>query len=223
MAQKPDEPLMMTVHSLPQLDQASAQAAASTRAGRWKLLFLLLVSAAPVVASYVAYYVVRPEGRRNYGELINPQRPLPAFTGVNARGQTVPLTALKDQWLLISVANSACDEACQQHLYLQRQLRETLGKEKDRLDWVWLRTGDDALTEPLRQATSAAQVLQVEAGQLANWLEPAPGQRLEDHLYLVDPLGNWMMRFPAPLDAKKAKSDLDRLLRASAFWDKAGR
>ncbi len=223
MAQKPDEPLMLTVHSLPQLDQSSASSAASTRAGRWKMLALLLVSAAPVIASYFTYYVIRPEGRRNYGELIDPQRPLPALTGTNANGEVLPLTRLKDQWLLISVADSACPEACQQHLYLQRQLRETLGKEKDRLDWVWLRTGDAALSEPLRQATEAAQVLRVDPQQLATWLEPARGQRLEDHLYLVDPLGNWMMRFPADLDPKQAKRDLDRLLRASAFWDKAGR
>ena len=223
MAQKPDEPLMLTVHSLPQLDQASAQAAASTRAGRWKMLLLLLVSAAPVVASYVTYYVIRPEGRRNYGELIQPQRPLPAFTGVNAQGQAVPLTALKDQWLLISVADSACNETCQQHLYLQRQLRETLGKEKDRLDWVWLRTGDAPLEPALQQATAAATVLQVPADELARWLEPAPGRRIEDHLYVVDPIGNWMMRFPADIDPKQAKRDLDRLLRASSFWDRPGR
>ena len=223
MAQTPDEPLTMTVHSLPQLDQSSARSAASTRAGRWKMLALLLVSAAPVVASYFTYYVVRPEGRRNYGELVNPQRPLPAFTGIDVQGQPVPLTQLKDQWLLISVADSACDAACQEHLYLQRQLRETLGKEKERLDWVWLRTGTEPLADALKQATSAAVVLQLDATQLATWLEPAPGQRLEDHLYVVDPLGNWMMRFPANLDPKQAKRDLDRLLRASAFWDKAGR
>lgn len=223
MAQTPDEPLTLTVHSLPQLDQASAQAAASTRAGRWKMLGLMLVCAAPVIASYFTYYVVRPEGRRNYGELIDPQRPLPAFTGSNAQGQVVPLASLKDQWLLISVADSACSEACEEHLLLQRQLRETLGREKERLDWVWLRTGDAALSEPLQEATAAAQVLHVDAQALAGWLQPAPGQKIEDHLYLVDPLGNWMMRFPAPLDAKQAKRDLDRLLRASAGWDKEGR
>lgn len=223
MAQMPDEPLTMTVHSMPQLDQGSARSAASTRAGRWKMLGLLLVCAAPVVASYFMYYVVRPEGRRNYGELVNPQRPLPAFSGIDAQGQPVPLVQLKDQWLLISVADSVCDVACQEHLYLQRQLRETLGREKDRLDWVWLRTGNTPLTEALQQATAPAVVLQVDAAQLATWLEPAPGQRLEDHLYVVDPIGNWMMRFPAGLDPKQAKRDLDRLLRASAFWDKAGR
>ena len=167
--------------------------------------------------------MIRPEGRRNYGELIDPQRPLPSWTGVDAQGRTVPLDSLKQQWLLVSVADSACNEACVQHLYLQRQLRETLGREKDRLDWVWLRTGDAALPAPLQQATAAAVVLQVDAQAVAAWLQPAPGQKIEDHLYVVDPLGNWMMRFPANLDPAQAKRDLDRLLRASAFWDKEGR
>ena len=223
MAQTPDEPLTLTVHSLPPLDQGGAGAVVQSRAGRWKLLGLALVCVAPVVASYLTYYVIRPEGRRNYGELIDPQRPLPTITVVNTLGQAVPLNAFKDQWLLISVADSACSEVCQEHLLMQRQLRETLGREKDRMDWVWLRTGDTPLTEPLKQATAAAQVLQIDAQALAAWLQPAPGQKIEDHLYVVDPLGNWMMRFPANIDPKKAKRDLDRLLRASAFWDKEGR
>jgi cytochrome oxidase Cu insertion factor (SCO1/SenC/PrrC family) len=223
MAQTPDEPLTMTVHSLPRPDEAGAQAVASTRSGRWKMIGLLLVCAAPVIASYFTYYVIRPEGRRNYGELVDPQRPLPAWTGIDAQGQPVPLTSLKDQWLLVSVADSACAQPCQDHLFLQRQLRETLGREKDRLDWVWLRTGDPALSEPLKQATAAARVLHVDAQAVATWLQPAPGQKIEDHLYVVDPLGNWMMRFPANIDPAQAKRDLDRLLRASAFWDKAGR
>jgi hypothetical protein len=223
MPQTPDEPLSLTVHSMPRLDPTSSDRAASTRAGRWKMLLLLLVCASPVIASYFAYYVLRPEGRRNYGELIDPQRPLPAISGTDVQGHSVPLTQLRDQWLLISVAPSACGEACQQHLYLQRQLRETLGREKGRLDWVWLRTDGAPMNDALVKATESATVLQVDPVELGNWLKPASGQRLEDHLYLVDPLGNWMMRFPAGLDPKQAKRDLDRLLRASAFWDKEGR
>ncbi|MBA4261819.1 MAG: hypothetical protein C0443_07305 [Comamonadaceae bacterium] len=221
MAQTPDEPLTLTVHSLPNPGQAGA--AVNTRAGRWKMIALLLVSASPVIASYVTYYVIRPEGRRNHGELIDPQRPLPAFAGLDASGQAVPLNRLKDQWLLISVGDSACDGICQKHLYQQRQLREGLGKEKDRLDWVWLRTDAAPLAEPLKAATATATVLQVDPQVLADWLQPAAGQRLQDHLYVVDPIGNWMMRFPADADPRKVKGDLDRLLRASAFWDKAGR
>lgn len=221
MAKIPDEPLTLTVHSLPRAE--AADVSAMTRAGRWKMLLLLLVCASPVVASYLTYYVIRPEGRRNYGELIDPQRPLPSIVGVDVKGQAVPLTRLRDQWLFISVADSACDEACQKHLYLQRQLRETLGKDKDRLDWVWLRTGSQALAAPLQQATAAATVLHVDAGELAGWLAPAAGHRIEDHLYLVDPLGNWMMRFPADADPKQVRRDLERLMRASAFWDHGGR
>lgn len=223
MTRTPDEPLTLTVHTLPQPGEAAAVDAARTRSGRWKMLLLLLVCAAPVIASYFTYYVIRPEGRSSYGELIDPQRPLPAFSGTNAQGEQVPLDSLKNQWLLVSVADSACDAGCERNLYLQRQIREMLGREKDRLDWVWLRTGETSLTEPLAQATAAAVVLKVDAGALAGWLEAAPGQRLEDHLYVVDPLGNWMMRFPADVDPKRARRDIDRLLRASSFWDRAGR
>lgn len=223
MAKISDEPLTLTVHSLPQPEQACTFNAERTRSGRWKMLLLFLLSASPVVASYFTYYVIRPEGRRNYGELIEPQRALPALVGVDAQGRAVDLRTLKDQWLLISVADSACDTACEQRLYLQRQLRETLGKEKERLDWVWLRTGTQELSPALAQATAAATVLRVDAQALGQWLQPEAGHAIEDHLYLVDPVGNWMMRFPAEPEPKKVKSDLERLLRASAFWDRPGR
>ncbi len=220
-----DQPLGLTVHAMPMLDPASTQAP-TTAAGRWKMLAVLLVCAAPVIASYFTYYVVRPEGRRNFGELIDPQRPLPAMTAQTLDGQPGELTALKGQWLLLSVAGGACDAGCEKNLYFQRQLREALGKEKERLDRVWLVTDAAAVPDALRPALASSTVLRVAPAGLAQWLEAAAGQRLQDHLYLVDPLGNWMMRFPADMDAAaaaKAKRDLERLLRASSSWDKEGR
>ncbi len=170
--------------------------------------------------------MVRPEGRRNFGELISPQRALPDQASVSLSGQTSTLQALKGQWLLISVAGGACDAICSQHLYLQRQLREGLGKDRDRVDWVWLIPDDAPVPDKLLPALKEATVLRVAAADLSAWLAPAAGQQLTEHLYVVDPMGNWMMRFPANLDlanAAKAKRDLERLLRASASWDKAGR
>jgi hypothetical protein len=111
-------------------------------------------------------------------------------------------------------------------LYLQRQLRETLGKEKDRLDWVWFVSDAAPIPNALLPALKGATVLRLSADQIATWMQPAKGQELADHLYLIDPMGNWMMRFQQGLDlatAKKAKSDIDRVMRASASWDKAGR
>lgn len=208
-----ETPLDLTVHSLPEPGAAADADAGRTRRGRIWMLLVLLVCAAPVVASYFTYYVIRPEGRRNWGELIEPQRPLPAS-----------LQSLKDQWLLLSVGGGACDEACRQRMYLQRQLREGLGREKDRVDWVWLVTDDAPLPAEL-PGLQQATVVRVTPSVVNDWLVPATGHKLEDHIYIVDPLGNWMMRF-APLtmdNAPKAKRDLERMLRAASSWDKPGR
>ena len=66
-------------------------------------------------------------------------------------------------------------------------------------------------------------MLRAAPADLARWLEPEAGQALANHLYLVDPRGDWMMRFPANVDFTKAKRDLTRLLKASESWDEAGR
>ncbi|MEY4653167.1 MAG: hypothetical protein RI884_1748 [Pseudomonadota bacterium] len=214
------------MHSLPSPDGAAQGDARRTVSGRWKMLAVLLVCAAPVIASYFTYYVVRPEGRRNFGVLVEPQRPVPALASTPLSGPPLTLDRLKGQWLLVSVSGGACDAACENHLYLQRQLRESLGKDKDRLDRVWLVTDAEPVREALRPALSEATVLRVDAAALAQWLQPAAGQSLANHLYVVDPMGNFMMRFPAGLDregAARAKRDLERLMRASASWDQAGR
>jgi hypothetical protein len=238
----PDEPLGLTVHSLPLPQDVLAGDARRTARGRLRMILVLLVCAAPVIASYFTYYVIRPEGRRNHGELVEPQRPLPPITGTSLDGQPVALTSLKGQWLLVSVAGGACDHACERHLFIQRQLREGLGKDKERLDWVWLVPDGQPVRESLRPALSQATVLRVDGQQLAQWLSPAPGRELSQHLYLVDPMGNWMMRFPAVATqeaapaagsdvlkgidtaaAARTKRDIERVLRASASWDLPGR
>ena len=220
-----DQPLGLTVHSLPTPEQAG-DASRRTVQGRWRLLGIAAVCAAPVIASYFTYYVIRPEGRRSYGELIEPQRPLPSISATALDGRSEPLSSLRGQWLLVSVAAGQCDAACEKHLYLQRQLRESLGKEKGRMDWVWLVPDDTPVRPALLPALGQATVLRVRGEMMAGWLEPAQGRQVHEHLYLVDPLGNLMLRFPAGLDtasAREAKRDLDRLMRASAAWDKPGR
>lgn len=221
-----DHVLGLTVHSLPEPGPAQAEEERRTRSGRWKMIALLMVCAAPVIASYFTYYVIRPEGRRNFGELINPQRPVPELLALDLEGRTHRLAELKGQWLLLSVGRGACAEPCVQQLYFQRQLREMMGKERDRMDRVWLVQDTEPLAPTVQPALEGLTVLRVPAVELAQWLQPAAGQSIEDHLYVVDPMGNWMMRFPAGMDlemAAKAKRDLERLMRASASWDKAGR
>ena len=218
-----DPMIQLSVHSLPAADQALTQ---RTRVGRIKMLLVWAVCAAPVVASYFMYYVVRPEGRTNHGALIQPTRAMPEPAALplrNLQGSPVLPASLKGQWLLVSVAGGACEAACEKTLYLQRQLRESLGRDKDRVDRVWLVSDGAPVREALLPALQQATVLRAPQADLARWLEPETGRQLADHLYLVDPRGDWMMRFPANVDFTKAKRDLTRLLKASEAWDEAGR
>jgi hypothetical protein len=221
-----DRPLDLTVYSLPDPAAEGVPDSQRTASGRWKMILVMLICAAPVIASYFTYYVVRPDSRRSFGELVEPQRPLPDLAGTGLQGQAINLRALKGQWLLVSVGSGDCNEACAHNLYLQHQLRESLGKERDRVDWVWLIPDDLPVSAKLQSLTASATVLRVPAAPLQAWLQAAPGQALADHIYLVDPMGNWMMRLPPRLDlngAAKAKRDIERVLRASASWDTPGR
>jgi hypothetical protein len=153
-------------------------------------------------------------------------RPVPGSAAAALDGRAVALSTLKGQWLLASVAGGACTADCQRRLYLQRQLRETLGKDKDRVDALWLISDQAPVTEGTQPASSETLMLRVGQTDLNAWLLPAPGQALTDFIFVIDPLGNTMMRFPArfdPASAAKAKRDLERLLRASASWDSPGR
>ena len=219
-------PLGMTVYDLPLPAEVAQADAKRTSMGRFNMLLVLLACAAPVVASYITYYWVRPEARRNFGELIQPTRAIPPIEVERLDGNKMALTDLKGQWLLVSVSGAACDAACQQHLYLQRQILVGLGKERPRTEWLWLVNDKAEVPKSLLPALEEATVLRIDPQALAQWLQPEANKKLEDHLYMVDPMGEWMMRFPAQLNtegALKAKRDMERLLRASASWDLPGR
>ncbi len=221
-----DSPLAMTVHEMPRPAEVVQADAQRTRMGRWKMIAMLLICASPVLASYFTYYVLRPEARRNYGELIQPQKDMPLAVAKNLQNESVPLSTLRGQWLLVNVSAGACAERCQQNLYFQRQLREILGRDKDRLDRVWLITDDAPVDKSLLPALNMAHVLRLDPQVVQSWISPSKDQQLQDHLYVIDPMGNFMMRFPANMDvpsASKAKRDLERLLKASSSWDQAGR
>ncbi|HZV92602.1 MAG TPA: hypothetical protein VFF72_05255 [Caldimonas sp.] len=231
-----DPPLLnLSVHSLPD-PQAGPDAASRTRRGRWTMIVVLLICAAPVVASYLAFYFdLRPSTLTNYSDLIVPPRPLPADLPLrDLRGRAVAAPALQGQWLLVVVSGGACDANCEHRLWLQRQLHEAIGGERDRVDKVWfVDDSADPRDATLRAVGAVAggapqeiakpSVLRVDRRALGKWLEPARGHALEDHLYVVDPRGNWMMRAPANADPGRLKRDIDRLLRASASWDRPSR
>ncbi len=224
MAAPLQDPMAMTVHSLP--DPRVAEQAQRTRGGRLRMLLVMAACAAPVIASYFTFYVIQPRGSA-YGDLILPTVDIPPQLNLRTlEGQPIQAESLKGQWLLTLVQDSACDAACEKQLFMQRQLREMLGKERDKVDKLWLVPDDEPLRPDLLKAVTQGvpvTVLRAPRVELQAWLKPAEGASLRDHLFIIDPMGRWMLRAPVQADPSKVKNDLNRLLKANAGWDKAGR
>jgi hypothetical protein len=220
-----DELLDMTVVSLPKPGEVWASDLARSRV---KLLSILLLCSLPVVLSYLAFYVFKPHGQAAAGELISPVRPVPSVTAKQLEGAPFALTSLRSQWLLVRADGGACVQDCQKRLLMLRQLRLMLGQNMDRVDWVWLISDQAPVDATLRAGLEKdhATVLRLDPQVLQAWLPVDEGKAMRDYIFVVDPMGNTMMRLPAVLDsagASRAKSDLERLLRASLSWDSPGR
>jgi cytochrome oxidase Cu insertion factor (SCO1/SenC/PrrC family) len=187
-------------------------------AGRWKALLVLAICAAPMIASYLTYYVIKPAGRTNYGALIDPrEHPLPDLSARLLDGKAVSLADYQGKWLMLQVDSGACTEVCAKKLFEQRQLRLMQGKAMDRIQTVWLITDDKPLDAVLARAYDGTRMVRVDAAALKKWLPTDAGTQVEDHIYLIDPMGHLMMRFPKDADPKKVKADMSKLLAASAI------
>ena len=184
----------------------------SASGSRFSLIALGIVCIAPVIASYVIFYVLPPARHSNYGELIE-TRPLPDPALALADGAPFRLSRLKGKWVLLMVDSGGCDEFCRLKLYHLRQLRLTQGRDMGRIERVWL-LSDDALP-PSAIVHDYPGTWLVRAGGSALVRElPAPSAA-SDHIYIVDPLGNLVLRYPRDADPHRIIRDLSRLLRTS--------
>ncbi len=189
---------------------------AARKAGRNKFLLLLAVFAVPIVASYVAYYVGPPKvGTANYGELIGPVALPEDLMLARADGSPLPLKALRGKWILLYAGGGACDTVCQTRLYAMRQAHTMQGREQDRVLRVWLLTDATEVDPELQRTYAGTLAARDPAGALRARLPVRT--TLHDHLYLIDPLGEVMMRYSGELDIKRLAKDLGRLLKASAL------
>lgn len=179
------------------------------RSAKLTLTALIVVCTLPVVASYVTYYFWQPDETMNYGELIDPVA-LPDARANGLGGEDVDLDSLRGRWTLLYAGAGACDDDCQQALFTMRQSWLAQGEEMRRVDRLWLLT--DA-ADPAPQALVDQRGLKV--ARAAAWTSRLPDADQGRHIYLVDPLGNVMLRFPAEPDTKRVMKDLQRLLKYS--------
>lgn len=186
--------------------------------GRRKLFLIFAVCLAPVVASYFTYYVIKPSARTNYGALLDPRNyPIPQLGASTLDGKPAALDAYKGKWIMLQVSGAACDAACRTKLLDMRQVRLMQGKEMERVERVWLITDDNPLEPGLMREYEGTRMLRVKPGILATWLPAEGGGGAADHIYVIDPLGNLMLRFPRNPDPYKMKKDILKLLTASSI------
>lgn len=182
---------------------------------RTKFLLIVALFALPIIASYLTYFVWPPQGGvQNYGELIKPET-LPETLTLTALESGVPtmLQTLRGKWLLVQVDAASCPSACEKKLYAMRQVRLMQGREQDRVLRLWLVEDGRAPSALLKKKYEGTLLFSDPARalitKLAAHFDPTQG------IYMIDPRGNLMMRWPANPDIKRMHKDIERLLKAS--------
>lgn len=185
---------------------------AARRRSRITLLLIFAVAVAPFVAAWLAYLYWKPDRFMNHGDLIEP-RQLPSAPLVLRDGRPFRLDEHRGKWMLIHADSGACEESCRKQLYYMRQVRLALGADRDRVERVWLLTDDRQPSDEIVALYDGVELVRAAGSALVAAL-PADRDPSE-HVYLVDPLGNLMLRFPRDPDPKGMVKDLKRLLKVS--------
>lgn len=190
---------------------------------RRRMLLLALLFVLPMLAAYALYYSGwRPETVHPHGELVQPARPVADAALILLDGQPIRFSELRGKWTLVTFSAAECLKPCERNLTTMRQVIAAQGQEADRLQSVlvvtdgkaldWLRyairdyPGMRVVTGPPDSVTALARQFTLPAG--------GPFDNL-NRVYLVDPLGNFMMSYPADADPSGMRKDLARLLRLS--------
>jgi hypothetical protein len=185
--------------------------ARARRLARLAVGAIALICAVPIVAALIAYFLFPPAGRVNYGELL-PPKPLPAVVLMRRDDQPFALSELKGKWVMLHADRADCRAACEAKLFNMRQTRLAQGREMERIERVWLLLDND---EPAPASARLYEGVVLVRDPDRTFTHFLPAAEVRDHIYLIDPLGNLMLRFPKDADPKRMINDLARLLKVS--------
>lgn len=182
---------------------------------KFKLLALILAFFGPLFLAMLMYFNPRwfmLPGGGHHGELIDPARPLAAFAATSREGRALPSDLLHGRWTLLYWGAAGCDLACEADLFKMRQVRLSLGRDRTRVQTVYLSGEPDGLPERLLNRYTQLTVARLESGgAFAEQLAAYP----KNSVYVVDPLGNLMMRYPGDAFSRDMLKDLKKLLKLS--------
>ena len=187
-----------------------ADAREEKRHGRGTLLLLAAMFALPLLIVAAMYQLQWHPSGSSHGNLISPPRPLQLVELQTLQGKRFGAAQWKDKWNLVYISRQNCDAACATQLHDLRQVHAALGKEIGRVQRILLVTADDK-DESLAGIQAQYPDLIILTGPVAEKLAGQFGAHLGD-VYLVDPLGNLMMRYPPGYEARGMYKDLMRLM-----------
>jgi cytochrome oxidase Cu insertion factor (SCO1/SenC/PrrC family) len=201
----------------------SIPATPEVRRGRRQLLLLAALFFVPLALAFWLYYGTdgwRPSGGTNKGDLITPARPLPSVQLLKMNGEPAAVDVLRGKWTMLFVGDGRCDERCRRALYLTRQSRIALNKDMDRVQRVFLVTGNCCNQPFLAQEHPDLLLLQGGPGAAQALLTTLPSYggiapSVAGRTYLIDPLGNLMMSYAPQAPDKALLTDIKKLLRLS--------
>lgn len=178
------------------------------------VLFVLPVLVA--VAFHLSPSLRHLVGTKNHGILVEPPQPLSAVELKTDDGTTLNDTQIAGRWTYWVFNNGNCDQACEENLYRTRQVRLALGKDMDKAQRLLVALADRpaAQVDPEENPdlTNAA------AGTAPDWADAfmQAGEPLDtSQIYLSDPFGNLMMRYPVEISGPDILKDLKRLVHVS--------
>jgi cytochrome oxidase Cu insertion factor (SCO1/SenC/PrrC family) len=186
--------------------------------GRLQFLLLAALFFAPLLAAVLFYFVFpdwQPDAHTNYGELVVPARPLPDAPLRDADGATVPVEQMRGRWSYVYVGGTTCGAACADKLHQIRQIRTLLNEKRLRVQRVYLAPDVGALGAAAAQLSADHPDLKFYADTETSTYGQFFGGSDTGALYLVDPLGNWLMIYAADADSKGILKDIKKLLRVS--------
>lgn len=190
---------------------------------RIKIIAVFSIFLGPLLLAFIWLQMVKNEpniASSSNGELIKPARPLDAFTLNESGGGDFTHASIEKLWTMIYFSNGSCTEACEKNLFHMRQIRLSLVQNMDRVQRVVVVDKETDLSAELLAEHEGLRVVGGDAGALEAFRQQfrnaeSAMQPSADAIYLVDPLGNLMMRFGADLNPKSILKDIKHLLKVS--------
>ena len=188
----------------------------SRRRGRRMFLVIAALFLLPVAIAFALYYgnVWRPSGSSSKGALITPARPLVTAGLRLPDGTAAGADVLLGKWSIVYVGDGTCSENCRASLVYARQSRLSLNNEMSRVQIVML--ASEHCCEPaIEQHVPGIRMFDASSEEAAALLAQFPDEQRSRSLFIVDPLGNLMMRHEAAGTSKDLLADLKKLLKLS--------